>query len=66
MCLGWEGCPLLVFFVWGGVLQLHQVIDALVKHRKDDEAAVRALCVDKFEFCPSSAPIAVSKGHEEL
>lgn len=43
------------------------VIDIIMKHndQKDDTAAVKALCVQKFDLCKSS-DIAVSKAHEEL
>jgi len=47
-----------------------EIIDALVKHHGADaqkqlEAAVGALCVDKFEFC-KAGPHAASKAHQEL
>ncbi len=48
-------------------LFVRQVIDIIMKHndQKDDTAAVKALCVQKFDLCKSS-DIAVSKAHEEL
>ncbi len=48
-------------------LFVRQVIDIIMKHndQKDDTAAVKALCVQRFDLCKSS-DIAVSKAHEEL
>ena len=42
-----------------------EVIDAVIKH-KDEAAAAKALCIDKFAYCTKSSPLVVAKAHEEL